>query len=61
VDIVLAAAIGLVTAADDGDPTKAAPAEIERFREQVISLRSILFIEEQMTRGASDSYQKALE
>jgi hypothetical protein len=58
---VLAAANGLVTAADDGDPTNAAPTDIQHFREQVISLRSILFIEEQMTRTASERYKKALE
>jgi hypothetical protein len=58
---VLAAAIGLVTATDDGDPTKTAPADLQRFREQVIALRSILFIEEQMTHTASERYKKALE
>jgi hypothetical protein len=57
----LAAAIGILTASEDGDPTKASPADIERFREQVVSLRSILFVEDQMTKTASDRYKKALE
>jgi len=57
----LSAAIGIITASEDGDPTKAAPADLQRFREQVISLRSILFIEEQMTKAASDRFKKAME
>ena len=57
----LAAALGILAASEDGDPTKAPPAEIERFRQQVVTLRSILFVEEQMTRTASERYKKALE
>jgi len=57
----LSAAIGIITASEDGDPTKASPADLQRFREQVISLRSILFIEEQMTKAASDRFKKAME
>ena len=57
----LSAAIGILTASEDGDPTKALPADLQRFREQVVALRSVLFIEEQMTRTASDRYKKALE
>jgi hypothetical protein len=55
----LIGAIGVVTAGDD--PTKTPPAEVARFREQIISLRSILYLEEQMTHGASERYKKALE
>ena len=58
---VLTAAMGLVTASDDGDPTNAAPADIQRFRDQMLALRSILLIEEQMTHSASERYKKALE
>jgi hypothetical protein len=57
----LSAAIGNLTASEDGDPTRASPADLQRFREQVVALRSVLFIEEQMTRTASDRYKKALE
>jgi hypothetical protein len=57
----LSAALGILAASEAGDPTKAPPAELERFRQQVVTLRSILFVEEQMTRRASDVYKKALE
>lgn len=57
----LSAAIGLITSNEDGDPTKSAPADIERFREQIISLRSILYVEEQMSQTVSERYKKALE
>ena len=57
----LAGAIGMVTASEDGDPRKSSPADLQRFREQVILLRSLLFVEEQMTRTASERYKKALE
>jgi hypothetical protein len=56
---ILVGAIGLITA--NGDPREAPPAELARFREQVVSLRSILYLEEQMTRTASERYKKALE
>jgi hypothetical protein len=57
----LSAALGIVAGSERGDPTSAPRAELERFREQVVTLRSILFVEEQMTRHASDVYKKALE
>jgi hypothetical protein len=57
----LSAAIGILTSSPAGDPTKAPRPEIERFREQVVSLRSSLLIEEQMAKGASARYKKALE
>ena len=57
----LSSTIGILTASEDGDPTKASAADIARFRDQLIALRSILFIEEQMTRTASERYKKALE
>ena len=57
----LSAAIGIVTASEDGDPTKASPADLERFRVQIVSLRSLLLIEEQMSKTASERYKKALE
>jgi hypothetical protein len=57
----LSAAIGIVTASEDGDPTKASAADLERFRLQIVSLRSLLFIEEQMSKTASEHYKKALE
>jgi hypothetical protein len=55
----LVGAIGIITGG--GDPHDAPPAEIERFRATVVSLRSILFLEEQMTHTASERYTKALE
>ena len=57
----LASSIGILTASEGGDPTKAPPAELERFRQQLVELRSILFVEEQIARRTSDVYQKALE
>ena len=57
----LAASIGILAASEGGDPTNAPPAEVERFRQQVVALKSILFVEEQMTRTASERYKKALE
>jgi hypothetical protein len=57
----LSAAIGIITASEGGDPINARPPDLERFRDHVMSLRSILYIEEQMTRTASDRYKKALE
>ena len=50
-----------MTASEDGDPTKASAADLERFRLQIVSLRSLLFIEEQMSKTASEHYKKALE
>jgi hypothetical protein len=55
----LVGAIGIITGG--GNPQEAPPAEIERFREQVVALRSILFVEEQMAHTASERYKKALE
>jgi hypothetical protein len=57
----LSAALGILGAGEGGDPTKAPPAELERFRQQVVALRSVLFVEEQMTRRASEVYKQALE
>lgn len=57
----LAAALGILAASEGGDPTNASPAEVERFRQHVVALKSILFVEEQMTRTASERYRKALE
>jgi hypothetical protein len=57
----LSAALGILAANEDGDPMKASPADLERFRQQIVRLRSILFIEEQMSRTASERYKKALE
>jgi hypothetical protein len=57
----LSAALGILAAGDGGDPRNAPPAELERFRQQVVTLRSILFVEEQMTRRASELYKQALE
>jgi hypothetical protein len=57
----LSAGLGILAGSEDGDPTKAPPAEIERFRQQVVALKSILFVEEDMTRSASERYKKALE
>lgn len=55
----LVGAIGIITA--NGDPREAPPAELARCREQVVSLRSTLYLEEQMTRTASERYKTALE
>lgn len=57
----LSAALGILTAAEDADPTKASPAELERFRQQVVALRSVLFVEEQLARGLGETYKKTLE
>jgi hypothetical protein len=57
----LSAALGILATSEGGDPTKAPPAELERFRQQVVTLRSILFVEEQMTRRASEVYKTTLE
>jgi len=57
----LSSALGILTAAEGGDPTKASQAELERFRQQVITLRSVLFVEEQLARGLSETYTKTLE
>ena len=37
------------------------PADLERFRQQVVTLRGILIAEEQMARHISDVYRQALE
>jgi hypothetical protein len=57
----MASTIGTMTASEDGDPRKGSKADIERFRDQLISLRSILLIEEQMADAATARYKKALE
>lgn len=57
----MASTIGIMTATENGDPQQAPKADIERFRDQIISLRSILLIEEQMATAATARYQKALE
>jgi hypothetical protein len=57
----LTAALGVVADSPDGDPMKASPAELERFRQQVVTLKTILFGEEQMARALSQRYKKALE
>jgi Mg2+ and Co2+ transporter CorA len=58
---MLSTTIGILTASDDDDPRKASQADLERLRAQVVALRSLLFVEEQMTHTASDRYKKALE
>lgn len=57
----LARSIGILTASEDGDPTKAPPAELERFRQHIAELRSILVVEEQVGRQTSAVYKSALE
>jgi hypothetical protein len=57
----LSVAIGIITSTEDDDPTRASAADIGRFREQIIALRSILYVEEQMAQTASARYKKALE
>jgi hypothetical protein len=57
----LSATIGIITASEGGDPTNASAADLQRFREQVIALRSLLFVEGQMAHTASERYRKALE
>jgi hypothetical protein len=56
----LSSTIGLLTASEDGDQTQALT-DIARFRDQLVALRSVLFIEEQLARTASERYRKALE
>lgn len=58
---VMAGALGILSNSEATDPTKASPAELERFRDEIIALKSVLFIEEQMTHTASERYKKALE
>jgi len=57
----LSEALGIVAASEGGDPTNASPAEIERFREQIVRLRSIMYVEEQMARRARDVSMGVLE
>jgi hypothetical protein len=57
----LSATIGILTSSEYDDPSQAPRAEIERFRDQVISLRSIVFVEEQLATAAAERYKKALE
>ena len=58
---VLTSALGILADSEGGDPTKATPAELERFRQQVVTLKSVLFAEEQMARTTSQRYATALE
>jgi len=55
-DIAVASAI-----VAGGDPTAAPAADIERFRQQVLTMRSRSQIEEQLAKGLSAAYKKALE
>jgi hypothetical protein len=57
----MAATVGVVTASPDGDPEKLPVADLERFRNQIVALRSILFIEEELATGAAARYKNALE
>jgi hypothetical protein len=54
-------ALGILADSDGGDPSTASAAELERFRQQLVALKSILFVEEQMSKTASERYTKALE
>ncbi len=56
----MAAALALL-GSGDGDPTKAPPADLERFRQQVMTLRSVLYIEEQISKQAVEKYQAVLD
>jgi hypothetical protein len=57
----LSSAIGFFAALGDGDTSKATPADVARLRDQLIALNSILYVEEQLARTASERYKKALE
>lgn len=57
----MTATIGIMTASEDSDLSKASAAEIERFRDRVVTVRSILFVEGQLARAATARYKKALE
>jgi hypothetical protein len=57
----MASTIGTMTASEDGDPRTASKADTERLRDQLIALRSILLIEEQMANAAIARYKKAQE
>jgi hypothetical protein len=57
----LTAALGLIADSPGGDPMKASAAELERFRQHVVTLKTILFGEEQMARALSQRYKKTLE
>jgi hypothetical protein len=43
------------------DPTLSPPADLERFRQQVMAMHSDLLIEEQIGRRLSEIYKRALE
>ena len=57
----MTATIGILTASEDGDLGKASAPDIERFRDQVVTVRSILFTEGQLATAAIARYKKALE
>ena len=54
-------ALGIMADSEGGDPRNASADELERFRQQIVALKSILFVEEQMSQTASERYRKALE
>jgi hypothetical protein len=56
----LSTALGILFGGE-GDPTNAAAADLERFRQQIIAVRSVVFVEEQMSHRMSEVYKKALE
>ena len=57
----MAAALGILSNSEGGDPRAAPPSELERFRQELVALKSILYVEEQMAHTASERYRKALE
>jgi hypothetical protein len=57
----LTTSLGILASTESGDPTKATPPELQRFRDQLVTLKSILVVEGDWARSASERYQKALE
>jgi hypothetical protein len=57
----LGATIAIMAASDDNDLPRTQTADIERFRDQVIALRGILLLEQQLATAAVAHYKKALE
>jgi plasmid stability protein len=56
---LLSDALGFV--AGGSDPENAPRADLERFRQQITTLRSILFVGEQLSHTASEAYQTAID
>lgn len=54
----LASALAIVSS---GDPTRAARADVEQFRHQVLEMRGEIYILEKLGQGLKDGYRRTLE